>query len=204
MLVAIEGIDGAGKTSVAMALVRELRQRGFEAIYTREPLATPFIEGLERFSDVARERPELAAFAMCADRVVHVKRVVEPALRKGFVVVTDRYFYSTIAYQGAMGLDIEWLKALCRVFPKPQLAIYLRVSVDEALRRVEARGSGRLSELFEKRSFLERVARIFEELVSEGELVAVDATKPISEVVRECLSLTLSTLRRSGVLRGEQ
>ncbi|NPA96914.1 MAG: dTMP kinase [Crenarchaeota archaeon] len=196
MLIAIEGIDGAGKTSVARALVRKLRERGLEAIYTREPLATPFINGLERFSSIAREAPELAAFAMCADRVVHVKRVIEPMLRRGIVVVTDRYFYSTIAYQGAMGLEIDWLRELCRVFPKPDLAIYLRISVDEALRRIGARGCGRLSSLFEKRSFLERVSRIFDELANSGELVVVDASKPLEKVVSECLSLTLSTARK--------
>ncbi len=195
MLVAVEGIDGAGKTSVALSLVEKLSAMGVEVIYTREPLSTEFIEGLERFSSVAKEAPELAAFAMCADRVVHLKLVIEPMLKKGYVVICDRYFYSTIAYQGAMGLDISWLKSMCKPFPKPDLAIYLRVSVDEALKRVGLRGSGRLSRLFERKSFLEKVVRIFDELAAEGELVVVDASRPLEEVVGECLSLLLKALR---------
>ncbi len=195
MLVAIEGIDGAGKTSVATALVERLRSLGVEAVYTREPLSTPFTRGLEEYSYLARKRPELAAFAMCADRAVHVGLVIQPLLEKGFVVVTDRYLYSTIAYQGAMGLDPKWLRELCRVFPKPHLAIYLRIGVEEALKRLRARGFGRLSTLFENRAFLERVAEIFEWLASEGELVPVDASKPLEEVVEECLRLTLSKLK---------
>ncbi len=189
LFVVVEGIDGAGKTSVATRVVERLRGMGIEAVYTREPLATPFIEGLERFRNVAEVDPKLVAFAMCADRVIHLKLVVEPLLRKGFVVVSDRYLYSTIAYQGASGLDVSWLREICRFFPRPDLAIYLRVSVDTALRRLGMKDASRLGWLFEKRSFLEKVARIFDELAEEGELVVVDAEKPLDTVVEECLSL---------------
>jgi len=196
LFVVLEGIDGSGKTSVSMKIVEKLRRLGIEAVYTREPLSTPFIDGLERFRRVAEEDPKLVAFAMCADRVVHLKLVVEPLVRRGFVVVSDRYLYSTIAYQGASNLDVSWLRELCRYFPRPDLAIYLRVSVDTALRRLGAKRGSRLGWLFEKRSFLERVAKLFDYMAEEGELVAVDAEKPLNNVVDECLSLILERYRR--------
>ena len=66
-----------------------------------------------------------------------METVVEPALRRGDMVVMERYYYSTIAYQGARGVDIEWLRIVNSIFRKPDLAIYLDIDPEEGLRRSE-------------------------------------------------------------------
>jgi len=195
VLVAIEGIDGAGKTSVAIGLVRKLRSLGIEAVYTREPLETPFIDALKRMERTVKKfRAYIASMAMLADRAIHTELVIEPLLNKGYVVVCDRYKYSTIAYQGAMGMDIDVLMQLSRVFPDADVAIYLRVSVQTAIKRIMGR-RGRLAELFEREEFLVRVMELYDLMAKKGLLEVVDAERPLESVIDECYRLVVSKIR---------
>lgn len=192
MLIAIEGIDGSGKTTVAKLLVSRLRGMGLDARYTYEPFETPFSKALQQL--LGRVSPIVEALAMAADRALHVENVIIPWLREGAIVVTDRYVYSSIAYQGARGADIEWVIELNRFAPKPDLGLYLDVDVDTALSRLRGKSGGRWS-TFERREVLLRAREIYLELVRRGELIYVDARRSVDEVVNEVVRYVIEKLR---------
>ncbi|OYT50827.1 MAG: dTMP kinase [Desulfurococcales archaeon ex4484_204] len=189
-LIAIEGIDGSGKTTVAKIVVEKLREWGYPATYTYEPFDKRFVEILEREGPLLG--PIFEALVMAADRYYHIERVIKPALEGGDTVVLDRYHYSSIAYQGARGADVEWIKKLNAFVIKPDLAIYLdippRVGVLRKRKAWEVMEKRKLGYL-ERIDLLSNVRELYLRLVGEGELVYVDANRGLEDVIREVLSL---------------
>ena len=110
--------------------------------------------------------------------------VVEPALKRGRIVISDRYLYSSLAYQGAGGLDLDWIREMNRFAPKPDLGILLDLLPEFSLQRVERRKT-----VFEVSDYLRKVRNIYLRLVEEGDLVKVDADKPRKAVQEEIFSL---------------
>ena len=159
-LVAFEGLDGCGK-STQLARLRA-RLDGERTFFTREPTDGPHgrqIRAAARKGDPLDPAQELAWFR--DDRREHVDREIEPALAAGRWVVTDRYFLSTVAYQGARGLD--WhaiLRESEASFPVPDLVLLFELDPAIGLARIEARGGTR-EPLFEREAFQHRVAAIF-------------------------------------------
>ncbi len=104
LLVAVEGVDGSGKTGVVAALARHLAERGVSHVVTREPGGTPEGERLRALLLSAEGGAWTAVselLLMTAARVEHVAQVIAPALARGEAVVSDRFVGSTLAYQGA-------------------------------------------------------------------------------------------------------
>jgi dTMP kinase len=129
---------------------------------------------------------ELAWFV--EDRREHVARVIEPALAAGRTVLCDRYFLSTVAYQGARGLDWRELLAHSEAeFPIPDLVLLLEIEPAIGLARTRARG-GAAEGLFEDEARLERVAALFAAL-DRSYIRRVDARPPPDVVQREILAL---------------
>ena len=161
LLVVLEGLDGTGKSTQLPRLAKRLAASGREVVETREPYDCPpgrEIRALaQRHVPVAAEE-ELALFV--AQRRLHVREVVTPALARGALVLSDRYFLSTVAYQGARGLDPQQLLAASEAeFPLPALALLLVLPPEQGLARVAARGAAEPA--FEHADFLARVAAIF-------------------------------------------
>lgn len=120
ILVAIEGIDGAGKTTQVAMLRDALTSAGEVPVVSKEPTNGKWGRVIRESASAGRLPPddELAAFVN--DRTEHVASVVAPALHDGRVVILDRYFYSSIAYQGSRGASVEHVKALMEgKFPIP-------------------------------------------------------------------------------------
>ncbi len=142
-LIVFEGIDGSGKSTQQAKLAARLSERGRRVVATREPYASPAgdrIRALARSGASVAPEQELALFF--EQRRAHVREVVRPALARGDVVLCDRYFLSTVAYQGARGLDAEAiLLASEREFPLPDLVLWLDLPVAEGLARALARGT---------------------------------------------------------------
>jgi dTMP kinase len=181
-LVAFEGLDGCGKTTQVTTLVRALRARGLEVVETREPTDGPFGRRIRAMA-ASGERPapeeELRWFV--EDRREHVRAVVAPGLAAGRVVVTDRYFLSTVAYQGARGFDPERLLRESEAeFPLPDLALLLELEPRVGLARVTRSGRAR-EPAFEELAYLERVAAIFRSIARPW-LVRIDAGAGEAEV----------------------
>ena len=173
-----------------------LRALGCDVVTTREP--TEFPSG-QRIREMARSGVPLAAEQelrwFVEDRRVHVAEIIEPALRAGQIVLTDRYFLSTVAYQGARGLDFEQILADSEAeFPIPDLVVLLEIDPQIGLERVRARGA-ELEGVFEQREFLGRVTAVFARLnrpyltrvSGEGEPAPIEVA--IAERVREHLGL---------------
>jgi dTMP kinase len=176
-LIAVEGIEGAGKSTQVELVARALRERGIEAVVTREPGGTKAGEAIRA---VALDRdlhldavPEL--LLMLAARSVFVGQVVRPALAAGRIVLTDRYELSTFAYQGGgRGLELEQVKALNRVATgglSPDLCVVLDVDAEQGL----ARGRGRARDRIEAEDleFHRRVAAAYRELARREPNVAL-------------------------------
>jgi dTMP kinase len=161
-LIAFEGVDGCGKSTQLERLAASLRRAGCDVVATSEPTDGPTgdrIRQMARSGKGLEPSEELRWFV--EDRRAHVAEVIAPALAANRVVLTDRYYLSTVAYQGARGLDYEAILADSEAeFPVPDLVVLLEMDPERALSRVHARG-GVIEGVFERRDFLERVAGVF-------------------------------------------
>jgi len=160
-LIVFEGIDGSGKTTQAKSLLRRLRSRGFPAVLFREPTRGRWGREIKRLAARAGSlTPEEELELFVKDRRENVGKNLRPALERGRIVVLDRYYFSTIAYQGAKGLGLRRIRRLNEAFAvKPDLVIVLDVGAGEGLARIAGRKTR--DELFEREDYLVRVGKIF-------------------------------------------
>jgi dTMP kinase len=147
MFITFEGIEAAGKSTLIAGLDDDLRGRGANVLVTREPGGTPLGDRIRQISsDPATVIDPLAeALLISASRAQHVAEVIIPATRAGLTILCDRFFDSTIAYQGyGRGLDIEMLLGLQMTATSriaPDLTILLDIPAQLSLERVRARGT---------------------------------------------------------------
>lgn len=188
ILITVEGIDGAGKTTHARMLADWLRQRGHDVVLTREPGGSKLGERLRPLIlDGGATEVTAAAelFLYAADRAQHVEEVIRPALGEGQTVVCERYADSTTAYQGyGRELDLEFVRRLNEVATggvEPDLTILLDLAPDAARQRM-AHTPDRLER--EEPAFHHRIVEGYRELArAHGERIkVVDAAPPRDEV----------------------
>jgi dTMP kinase len=194
--IVLEGVDGAGKTTQARLLARALEDRGLEVLLTQEPTRGPYGQKLRQYlAGVHRHlSPEEELKLFLADRREHVREVIEPALAAGVIVISDRYYYSTAAYQGALGLDPARILALNEAFaPRPDLVLILTLPLKEALTRLAQSRPG-ARQVSENPAYLERVAAIYGGL-AEPQIRRVDASAPLKTTHAILLRLTLEALK---------
>ncbi|MEM4233412.1 MAG: dTMP kinase [Thermoplasmata archaeon] len=192
--VVIEGIDGCGKSSVARRVAARL---GRDVILTREPTNSWLGKAVRR-GDASDVSPFADALLFMADRALHTHDICR-LIVDGWLVISDRYYHSTVAYQAAnlkrvfKGDVFAWLlESNRRISLTPDLTVLLTVPAEVGLRRVSSRGT---YSRFEKLAFLEEVARNYERLaVVDRSVVKVDATKSLDEVAEEVLSLIRAKL----------
>ena len=198
-LIVLEGPEGAGKTTQAPLIARWLESAGHRAVALREPGGTPIGDQIRRILlDTGDGEVGEAAEALLymASRAQLVERVIRPALEEGTVVLLDRFFLSTYAYQIAgRGLPEEEVRAANRLAVGdlvPDLTILLMVPPAEGLARVARRGAHDRLERAD-RAFHERVANAFVQFTDTlwqrshpecGPIVPVDATAAVAEVER--------------------
>lgn len=168
LLIVLEGIDGSGKTTQARSLLRRLRSRGWEAVFFREPSRGKWGREIKRKAAKAGSlTPSEELDLFVKDRRENVEKNLKPALREGKVVVLDRYYFSTIAYQGAKGIDPRRIRRMNEAFAvKPDLVIILDIAAGEGLARIAGRKTR--DELFEREDYLARVAKIFKSFRGPG------------------------------------
>jgi dTMP kinase len=195
VLLALEGIDGSGKSTQADLMAGALKRRGAEVVLTREPTSGPAGQRLRGYlSGPARHlSPALELAQFVADRREHVARVIRPALAAGRVVITDRYYYSSVAYQGALGLDAARILALNESFaPRPRLVFILTLPPEVAVARL-LRSPGRRRQVSEGRDYLEQVAAIYASLTGPH-IHRVDAGATPGAIHATLLAITLKAL----------
>ena len=185
-LIAVEGIDGAGKTTQARMLVRWLNERGLKAYYTREPTDGPIGRILREMALRRDVEPRVEALLFAADRLHHLREIINPLLAKGYIVVSDRYLHSSLAYQSETTGQPEWVKEINRFAPPPDLSILLDVEPKVGLSRIRGERSR-----FEDPTLLERIRENYLKMAGEGEMIVVDAgeaVEKVSEKIRRAVS----------------
>ncbi|HEY0989411.1 MAG TPA: dTMP kinase, partial [Kofleriaceae bacterium] len=196
-LIVLEGLDGAGTTTQGKRLVHHLRERGVKAHLTREPSDGPIgrlirelLTGQHAIPDQAI-RQSTFGLLFAADRLDHLQREVEPQLAAGALVISDRWYHSSLAYQGT-GADRDWITALNARARRPDLTIFLQVRPEVAAQRRVA--AGRVQELFEDlRTQVDVEAgyrATIAELTAQGERIeVVDGELPPDGVFQEIVRL---------------
>jgi len=192
IFICIEGLDGSGKTTHTHRLVQNLQTKGFNAIYTTEPsrgdlgkfIRGTILEGKKRVPRVV----EAVLFAV--DRVEHFEKDVKPALAEGKVVVSDRCVYSSLAYQGAAGLDLEWIGEINSSALPPDLALYIDVSPEVVVKRIRGKKS-----IMERIETQRKVGEVYMKFVDDGKLVPIDGDRKKGEVEQNILDAVLDFLQ---------
>ncbi|MBK1833291.1 dTMP kinase [Roseibacillus ishigakijimensis] len=192
MLIVFEGIDGTGKSTQVALLAEALQERGYEVVSSREPSDGPFGKKLRDSMVTGRLGPEEELALFHEDRRDHVEHVILPALEAGKVVLLDRYYFSTMAYQGARGFDPQEIRRQNEDFaPVPDAVLLLELPVEAALQRIGIRdGEGNA---FEKSETLSACARIFSDL-QEDWVHRFDASQSPSELHQSVLQAVLTLL----------
>ena len=191
IFIVFEGIDGSGKSTQAARLAQTLSARHLDVTLTREPTDGVWGRKIRNIARAGRAgtslEQEISYFI--EDRKQHVREVIHPALRRGGVVICDRYYYSTIAYQGALGADPERLRRLnekTHRFPKPDIVFYIDVSPSAGIRRINTQRDG-ANAGYERAGFLTRVRAGFDAL-DDACIIRVKGTRPRDAVAREILA----------------
>lgn len=182
-LIVFEGIDGTGKSTQLQFLRRFLEDRGLRVVATREPTDGPHgqrIRNLYRHREQVSRLEELELFL--ADRRQHVETLIEPSLAGGSIVLCDRYFLSTAAYQGAAGLDPDQIIERNRFAPVPDLALLFELDAAEAVHRIIEQRGDRLND-FEQLDYLQKVDTVFRQMRLPY-IRRVDASLPAEDIQR--------------------
>lgn len=183
-LVVVEGIDGAGKSTVVRRLVEHCAARGLPCVGSGEPTRGPWGTKLRRSMIEGRLSLEEELELFLRDRAEHVANLIRPALAEGRVVILDRYYLSTAAYQGARGADPETILERNECFaPKPDLVLLLDFDPAGGIARI--RGRGDAPNTFEQIDQLLAVRRIFMG-IERPFIRCIDASRGSDAVWQEC------------------
>lgn len=199
--IVFEGIDGAGTTTQLNAIKNDPRSEHF--LFTQEPTDAETGKFLRRMlKGEVKAELSTAAYLFAADRNEHVNGQlvkdenrhlvtgIKKATEKGYTVVSDRYFFSSLAYQ-SQGDSAEVSRRVNSAFPLPALLFFFDLDVDTALSRVGSRNETR--EIYEKKDFLEKTKSAYEKVISEYEkaenndgmkVVRIDAKLPKEEITK--------------------
>jgi dTMP kinase len=202
LFITLEGPDGGGKSTQAKELAAHLRREGVDVLLTREPGGTPIgdqIRGILMSLDNAGMIPRAEFLLFSASRAQLVHQVIRPHLDKGGVVVCDRFYDSSLAYQGyGHGLDRETLRTVTAFATgglKPDLTLLLDLPVESGLgRRREAGHWNRLDDY--DLEFHRRLRDGYQRMAGEEpeRWVVIDATRSMEEVQAEIRSIVAGRL----------
>ncbi len=191
--IVLEGVNGAGKSTLQSSLAKLITQSGREVVTTREPGATELGQKLRQLI-LSGAKGDVTAlsemFLFGADRADHVAKVIRPALERDAVVISDRYFYSSIAFQGhGRGMDqsvISKINELAVQGVLPGLVILLDLDPATGLKRNSSAKGNDERDTFEEKdlAFHQRIRQGFIELSTQSAepFLMVDATKSQQEI----------------------
>lgn len=207
LLVAVEGIDGAGKTSVATLLAQWCGERGLACTISKEPTGLRWGNELRNSGKLGRLPIDRELELFNLDRKDHVARSIAPSLAEGNIVLLDRYYWSSAAYQGSRGANYHEIIDANELFaPKPDLVLLLDVDVDAGWQRIRSRGDE--PNEFETKGSLTRARQIFKQLAEQSpEALMIDASghlkKTFGIALKEFQRAAIEKISRSGKLHPE-
>jgi dTMP kinase len=193
VFICVEGLDGCGKTTQAKLLARRLKKT-YDAVYTAEPsngrigrfIRQCCLHGENRLPSVVE------ALLFAADRFDHVKNEVLPRINEGKLVISDRYVYSSLAYQGAAGVDLAWIERINEHAIRPSLALFIDVVPEQVVQRLKPRRS-----VMENLETQRKVRDVYLDFVKKGELVMIDGNASKQKVADDILRVVLSFLEKT-------
>lgn len=186
-LIVIEGIDGSGKSTCAKNLAEKLNSINIKTIYTFEPTHSRYGAKLREgmLSEDLDAEEELLLFVK--DRKEHIEYMIKPALEEGYFIILDRYFYSSIAYQGAKGIDINRIINMHKDFIiKPNIVFIFHLPIDIALNRIISKRG--IADRFENETYLKKVDKIFHSF-NEPFIYHIDTDKDIKIINDELFNI---------------
>jgi len=194
VFICIEGLDASGKTTHAHRLVKSLLERGYTALYTTEPSSGQIGKFVRTYILQRKKRIQtvVEALLFAVDRVDHIERIIKPAIKEGKIVVSDRYVYSSLAYQGATGLNLDWIEEINKFAISPDLAIYIDVPPEVVIKRLKRKKS-----VMENLQTQRKVREVYINLVKDGRLVLINGNRAVHEVAKDVLSTALDFLKKS-------
>lgn len=190
MLIAIEGIDGAGKTTLVNKLVFHYREQGYSCVKFKEPTDGKYGQQIKQLADQGRDSvsPEEEMYLFLKDREENRIKNIEPALSNNKLVILDRYYFSSVAYQGSRGLDPNYIrKKNEEIAIKPDLVIVLDCAARVGLSRIRNLRNETPNH-FEKEDLLEKARRIFKSQ-KEAYIQEIDASEDIDSVFLHARSI---------------
>lgn len=175
--IVFEGIDGCGKTTQALDLKETLINRGFDAVFVREPTSGKWGMKIREIAARGREHitPEDELNYFVWDRAEDVELNIGPVLERGGVVIADRYFYSNIAYQAALGLDEKLIRKKNAEFPVPDMVVMLEISPKLSGMRIVDGRKDQANKGYEQYGFLKKVKKIYDRL-DDDNIVRLDGS----------------------------
>jgi dTMP kinase len=207
ILIAIEGIDGSGKSSLAKNLCDQLLTQHYPVLLTKEPGGTPL--GLQLRTIVQEKKvavcPKAEFMLFATDRAQHFHELIIPALTENKIIISDRMADSSLVYQGyGRGLDREAINAVNNFVMngiKPTVTIYVKVKPNTAIDRILKRGAQLTS--FEKEEggrFIERLSYGFDQLYKNREdVIIVDGNQTQEQVLQETLAKLLPCIKKQAL-----
>ena len=192
LFIVIEGIDGTGKSTQAKMLQQALQQAGKTVVLDHEPSDGPYGKILRDSATTGRLSPQEELDLFHKDRKHHVDELIMPALKRGETVILDRYYFSTMAYQGQRGFDKDEIRETNLSFaPNPHILFILDLDVDLARERIGVRGD--TTNEFEKRDALQYCRDTFLSVSHESFAHVIDSSQSIDKIHQELVSIALTT-----------
>jgi len=193
--ICVEGLDGCGKTTQTKLLVGRLRKMGYDAVCTAEPSRGKIGRFIKKYCLHGEKRVStvVEALLFAADRFEHVESEIILALNEGKIIVSDRYVYSSLAYQGAAGLDLKWIEMINEHAIRPDLAIFVDVEPEVVIQRLKPKKS-----VMENLETQWKVREVYIKFVEERELVKIDGNRSKKEVAGDILKVVLGFLEKGG------
>lgn len=190
LFIVIEGIDGTGKSTQAKMLKQALEKAGQTVILDREPSDGPYGKILRDSATTGRLSPQEELDLFHKDRKHHLDELILPALERGETVILDRYYFSTMAYQGQRGFNQEEIRQTNLSFaPNPDLLFILDLPVDQARERIGVRGD--TTNEFETSEALQYCRDTFLSVSDEEFAHIIDSSQTIEDIHLKMLDISL-------------
>lgn len=198
--IVVEGIDGSGKTTQAKLLVNKLKILGKKVFLTKEPTDGVVGQLIKKIISKEIQVPKTSIqYLFAADRVIHLEEVIIPKLKEGITVVSDRYFWSAVAYgladqeeigDGERLLVAQSILSFYHQFLLPDYTFYLEVSVETALTRISNRHGKGAREYYEEKEKLKKIVQGYKYMIDKfpKEITIIGGEKPVEEVAEKILS----------------
>ena len=193
--IVFEGLDGSGKTTQAFLLKEFLVKKGYDAILLREPTEGPWGGKIKELLSNGRKEisPQEELNLFIEDRKDNINKNVLPAMRDNKVIIQDRYYFSTIAYQGALGVEPQQIRAMNEAFAlKPDLVFYLEIRPELGLKRIEAGRKGK-RDAFEKEHYLSKVKEIFDSC-NDPFIKKINGSRSLDSIQKNINEITIEKL----------